>query len=139
MTDPTLATVDDEPWNQSPAEQRRRALAERRKVFTQNAPVLAIEAAYSIHQRILHGIAILTATGAHAEYVYDAISMSNEPEPCERCGATTMSARWHEFVYAPHHASHGRKYIVVRMFYLCNRHSSALKRLPLGERWKGPK
>jgi hypothetical protein len=126
MSDPTLATVDDEPWNESPA----------RKI----APVVAIEKDLSIYARVLRGVAILTANGAHANHVYDITGHGNYMQPCWHCDASGMLSMWQEWVYAPDDATakaHGRHYAVGRTLMLCESCRSKLRALPLGERWKG--
>ena len=130
MSDPTLAMVDDEPWNKTPTEQRRSLLA-----FKTPEPV-AIETALSIYERVCRGMQILAKDGNHAEYVYDRSGVSTGPTSCERCDAHCICVMWHEWRWMPIAPSE-RKYDVVRMFFLCNTCSSKLKGLPLGERWKG--
>jgi len=136
VSDPTLATVDSEPWNQSPAEQRRAALKAKQKTHAENAPVLNIEKALSVYERIRRGLPILTPDGQHAEYVYHVIGASNGPEECHGCGARCGCAFWHEWRRLPV-SPKAFKYAAVRVFYLCNTCGNRLRKMPLGAKWKG--
>ncbi|RTL06355.1 hypothetical protein EKK58_05235 [Candidatus Dependentiae bacterium] len=142
MADPTIATVNDEPWNQSPAEQRRAALAERRKRYMETAPIFKnfptpIESALSVGERFRRGIPILARDGTRAQFVYDLSGHTTSPETCE-CGAKCILSSWTELEYAPKDPvakKHLREYRVVRDVKLCNRCSNRLQSMPLGERW----
>jgi hypothetical protein len=124
MADPTIATVDDEPWNQ--------------KAPT-SAIVIPIENGISIYERVMRGMPILTPNGTHAEYVYDVSGQSNGSAWCERCAAHCGGcSMWHEWVHGKTRDDHKRFYRVVRMFFLCKSCSAKLKTLPTGERFRGP-
>jgi hypothetical protein len=130
VTDPTLTTVDDEPWNKTPEEQR--------KVFDQVAPVLAIEDALSPAERAFRGLPVWAADGKRAQFVYELSGHTTSPQFCE-CDARCILTSWTEKEYAPDDAvakQYGREYRVVRDVNLCNTCSNKLKALPLGERWK---
>jgi hypothetical protein len=116
MTDPTIATVDEEPWNQFPT---RPTLAERKKAHAANAPILQ---------------------GARPkpppQFVYEANGHSTGPKRCQ-CGARSTLTRWREIECAstdPRTKQH-RESRDVREIELCNTCSNTLKGLPLGERW----
>jgi hypothetical protein len=145
MTDPTLSTVDDEPWNQSPKEQRKARLDARRKAFAENAPIfrnspVRFDSALSIGERVIRRIPISTPTGP-ARFVYDLSGHTTDPRTCE-CGASCLLSVWTELEHAPNDPitkRQRRDYRVVHDLYLCNTCSGKLKRLPLGDQWKGPK
>jgi hypothetical protein len=142
MTDPTLATVDEEPWNQFP---RRPTLKERQKAFAETAPILhggpaRVEPTLSINERVKMRIPILTPTD-HAQFVYDLHGHTTKPHTC-KCGAFCGLSCWTEFEYTPKDPTarkHRRDYRITMDLELCNRCSNALRALPLGERWTGPK
>ncbi len=143
MADPTIATVNDEPWNQSPTEQRRAALAERRRRFIETAPILhrhptPIESALSIGERFIRGIPIITRDGKRAQFVYDLSGYTTSPMTCE-CGAKCILSSWAELEYAPKDPiakRNLREYRVVRDMALCNVCSNELKSMPLGKQWR---
>jgi hypothetical protein len=139
MTDPTLATVDDEPWNRSPAEQRRLALEERKRQWAANAPIfqsppVPIDKALSPGERVFRGLPVLAPDGSPAQFVYDLTGKTTLPERCYGCAATCMLTLWTELQRQTKH-KRGKAYRVVRDVKLCNACSSALKRLPLGTQW----
>lgn len=115
MTDPTLATVDDEPWNQSPADQRRKALANRRAAFVYKTPeTVPIESALSIADRINRRIPIMTPTG-HAEYVYSRHGTTTMPECCWACEAKCILSLWTACMKAPRNQSAVSKVVEGRL------------------------
>lgn len=139
MTDPTLATVDNEPWNQFPTRQTPK---ERQKAFAERAPILndqpvQRETGLSVVERIRKRIPFMTPKG-HAEYVYDAHGHSTSPECCWHCEAKCILTCWTEFEYAPKDPvakKHRREYIASADLCLCNKCSNKLRGLPLGERF----
>ena len=123
MTDPTLSAVDDEPWNNPP----RQA----------SAPVIPIETALPMYERIMRGLPIL-ANSTPAEYVYH-VSDQGWVHLCFGCKARCALTAWQEWQYAPNDKvarKHRREYIVGRKVWLCNTCSGELKRCPLGQRWE---
>lgn len=119
MADDIIATLDDEPWNQTP----------------DRAPARVVQLAskLTVYEKIMRCVPIRTASGAHAEYVYDVSGYYNGVEVCHGCGARGACDMWHEWKYAP--AKEGRQYAVQRMLTVCKQCVSAIRALPIGERW----
>lgn len=140
MSDPTIATVDAEPWNQSKVrdECAKDAAAVRWAASQQSVTTVSpIEEMFSIYERVLRGIPILV-NGSPAQYVYDRSGTSTQPERCYQCKAHCMLTMWHEWRYAPNDPvslKHNRAYVVVRMMLLCNTCSNSFRALPLGAHW----
>ena len=143
MTDPTLATVDDEPWNKTAAELRAEALTERRIRHGEEAHKRAMSAqirfdsALSIDERITRRIPITTPTGP-AQYVYHAHGCTTSAECCWHCEAKCILTCWTELIYAPKDPiakKHKCDYVVAADHLLCNTCSNKLRSQPLGERF----
>lgn len=112
----------------------------RRRCRPDPAPARVVQLAskLSVYQQIMRCVPIRTATGAHAEYVYDVSGYYNgRDEVCHGCGARGACDMWHEWKYAPALATenHGRQYAVQRMLKVCKQCVNAIKALPLGTRF----
>lgn len=123
MKDPTIATVDDEPWNQ-PAEPTA-------------AQVIQIKTALSPAQRAFYGLPVFAADGSRAKFIYELSGHTTWTRTCE-CGTRTTLTLWTEKEYAPDDPvakKYGREYRVVRDVQLCPSCSKKLQALPIGQRW----
>jgi hypothetical protein len=130
MTDPTLATVDDEPWNQ--------CTEERRRIREGAAKLHQIEEALTPDQRAFRGMPVFSSNGERARFIYGRGGHTRDSERCYGCDAACVLTMWTETEYAPNDPvakQYGREYRVVRDVMLCNVCSSELKALPLGEQW----
>jgi hypothetical protein len=130
MTDPTIATVDDEPWNQ--------CTPERARVRNRAAQIRQIEEALTPGQRVFRGIPVLALNGERAQFVYAFGGHTSNSERCYGCDAACVLSVWTEYQYAPNDSTakqYGREYTVLRDVTLCNTCSSELKALPLGDKW----
>lgn len=120
MSDDTFATLDDEPWNQTPDPAPAR--------------VVQLASKLSVYQKIMRCVPIRTASGAHAEYVYDVSGYYNgREEVCHGCDSRDACDMWHEWKYAPE--KEGRQYAVQRMLTVCKQCVDTIKALPLGTRF----
>lgn len=127
MTDPTLATVDDEPWNRcSPVRERRIAVhAARAHEHRSMTPA----------QRARAGLPIFDADGQRARFLYDVHGITTKAKKCQ-CGAQCTLSVWVEFEYEPKaNDANAGEYRISRELELCNTCSNTLKALPLGQRW----
>lgn len=126
MKDPTIVTVDDEPWNQ-PAEPKA-------------AQVIQIETALSPAQRAFYGLPVFAADGSRARFIYELTGYPTWKRTCwsSGCGVAASLTLWTEKEYAPDDPvakKYGREYRVVRDVMLCPSCTKKLKALPLGQRW----
>lgn len=129
--DPTLATVDSEPWNQWPAELRRADVKQTAPILDRCVP---INNALTIRERVMRGGEILQPSGALAIFVYDIVGVGNIVTQCDNCDASCRCAAWQEWQFVQVNKLRAR-YAARRDFSLCNTCSNKVRALPLGERW----
>ena len=122
MSDPTLATCDDEPWNAgSPA----------------SPPAPPVPHAPSVYHCVTRRIPIYSSPGVHAPFVYDVLGVSREAYPCDDCADLAVVEAWQEWEWCPRTSE--LCYLPRQCFDLCEACGDALRALPIGQRWQRSK